>query len=136
MLHRHRGGIGDVRADITHLHDITEHLPTERFRNDLLRDNTGRDTSRGFAGTAATAAAVIAETVLRVEAVIGMTGAIQLGDVTVILAPLIGVADQNREAGAGRAAFEDAGQNLRQIGFIPLRDNMALPRPTAVEIDQ
>jgi len=44
-----------------------------------------------------------------------------LGDGGVILAALVGVADQQRDGGAGGAAFVDAGQNLDVVGFATRR---------------
>ena len=40
----------------------------------------------------------------------------------VVLAALVGVADQERDRRAGGLAFVDAGEDLDRVGFLPLRD--------------
>jgi hypothetical protein len=51
-----------------------------------------------------------------------VAGAKGVGDVRVILAARILVADQQRDRRTGRAALENAGEDLHRIGFAPLRD--------------
>lgn len=70
----------------------------------------------------------MAKTVLGVERVIGMTGAIERGDIGVVFAPLILIPDQDREkTGASCAPLEDTRQNLGQIVFRPLGDDDFAP---------
>mgnify|MGYP000675230201 CR=1 FL=1 len=63
-----------------------------------------------------------------------MAGPVQILDVGVVAAALIGIADQNRQARPGRATFEDAGKNLRFVRLLPLGDDFALSRAAALEV--
>jgi hypothetical protein len=56
-------------------------------------------------------------------------------DIRVVFALLIGVAHQDGDAGAGGAALEDAGQNLRLVRLFALRDDVTLTRTAPAEID-
>ncbi len=51
-----------------------------------------------------------------------MAGPKALGDVAVVLAALVGVADQQGNRRAGGLALVDAGKNFDRIGLAPLRD--------------
>ena len=63
---------------------------------------------RGFACAAAPAPAIVAQPVFRIIGVIGMAGAVGVGDLGIILRPLVGVLDQQRDRRARGGAFEHA----------------------------
>ena len=50
-----------------------------------------------------------------------MAGAELLGDLRVVLAARVGVADQQRDRRAGGEAFVDAAEDLDLVGLVPLR---------------
>src|SRR5439155_18136144 len=60
-------------------------------------------------------------------------GAKGLADVAVVLAALVGIADQQADRRAGGAAFVDAGEDLRRIGLVALRHVPRGAGTTAVE---
>ena len=57
-----------------------------------------------------------------------------VGDGTVVLAARVHVADQERDRGAGAAAFVHAGQDFDLIGLAPLRGVARAPGGAAREI--
>ena len=63
-----------------------------------------------------------------------MTGPELLGDPVVVLAARVGVADQQGDRRAGRAAFVDAAQDLDGIGLVPLRRVARAAGGAALEI--
>ena len=65
-----------------------------------------------------------------------MTRPVEVLDVAVVLAALVLIANQNGETRPGRAAFKQAGENLGRVGLIALRDDVTLPRPPPIEIDE
>ena len=88
---------------------------------------------RGFAGRTAAATAIVAQPVFRIIGVIGMAGAVGVGDLGIILRPLIGVLDQQRNRRAGGGAFEHARQDAHRIGFLALGGELVLPRLARIE---
>ena len=102
----------------------------------LLGDGPGGDPADRFAGAGSAAAAIVAEAVLGVEGEVGVAGAILVLDVAVIAAALIGVAKEDADRGAVGLALEDAGPDFRQVLFLPLRDDLRLPRPAAAQVGQ
>src|SRR6478752_6400902 len=92
--------------------------------------------SGSFTRARTTSTPVVTEPVLGVVSVVGVSGSVLVLDRGVVLASLILVANQNREARAGGAPFEHAAQNLRGVGFLPLGDQTTLAGLAAVEVDQ
>ncbi|RMR61225.1 hypothetical protein ALP83_00869 [Pseudomonas syringae pv. actinidiae] len=88
----------------------------------------------GFPCRTATAAAVIADTVLVVVGVIGMGWTEQVLDGRVVLGLLVSVADQQAYGGTGGFALEDAGEDLDLIGLLTLRGMAAGARLAPVQI--
>ena len=97
------------------------------MRNELLRDGAGRDARHGLAGAAPATAAVVAPAELRVERVVGVPRPVHVLDVAVVARALVLVANDDRDGGAGRLAFEHTGEDLGRVGFFALRDDLALP---------
>jgi hypothetical protein len=73
-------------------------VPCASFGQPLLGDGAGRDHGRGQAGRGAAAAARVAQAVLLQVGVVGVAGAELLADLAVVLAALVGVADQQAMA--------------------------------------
>jgi hypothetical protein len=66
--------------------------------------------------------------------VVGVAGAEGLQDVAVVLAALVGVADQQGDRRAGGPALVHAGEDLHRVGFVALRDELAGAGAAAVQI--
>ena len=99
----------------------------------LPGDGARGDAHRGLARRLPAAAAVVADAVLLPVRVVGVAGAERVGDVRVVLAALVLVADQQRDRRARRAALEHAGQDLDGVGLAPLRHVPRRAGPAAVE---
>ncbi len=76
----------------------------------------------------------VANTVLLPIAVVGMPRAEGVDDVAVILAALVGIANQQRNRRAGGGAFVDAGEYFHLIGLAPLRGMPAFAGGTTIEV--
>src|SRR5437899_7150179 len=57
-----------------------------------------------------------------------------LGDISIVLAALVFIADQQRDWGAGGLALVHAGQNLNRIGFLALRDVARRARLASIQL--
>ncbi|ABA48712.1 hypothetical protein BURPS1710b_1866 [Burkholderia pseudomallei 1710b] len=114
---------------------VAAHLDAEALAQPLLRDRAGADDGRRQPRGRAAAAAIVAHAVLLPVGVIGMARAERLGDVAVVLAALVGVADQERDRRAGRHALEHAGQDLDLVGLLTLRDVARRAGLAAVELE-
>src|SRR5690606_8181951 len=79
-------------------------------------------------------AARVANAVLLPVGVVGVAGAELRGDVRVVLAALVGVADQQRDRGAGGAALVDAGKDLHLVGLAPRRGVARLAGGAALQV--
>ncbi len=104
------------------------------FRQPLLGDGAGRHGGRRQPGRGSAPAARIADAVLVPVGIVGMARAEALGDVRVILAALVGVADQQGDGRARGTAFIDAGEDLHRIGLGALGDVAAGAGPAAVQV--
>src|SRR5207248_2964423 len=80
--------------------------------------------------------AVVAEAVPGVEGVVGVAGAVLVLDVAVVLAALVGVAEQDADRRAVGATLEDARPNLRLVVLAALRDDLRLPRAPPAQVGQ
>ena len=100
----------------------------------LLRDRARGDAHGGLARRLPSAAAVVADAVLLPVRVVGVAGTERVGDVRVVLAARVLVADQQRDRRAGRAAFEHAGEDLHRVRLAPLRDVPRRAGPAAIEL--
>src|SRR5262249_35142714 len=127
--------IADGRDDLADLLDVAQHAHP-LLSQQLLRDGAGGNTTDGLARRRPAAAAVVAETVAGVEGEIGVAGAILGLDVGVILAALVGVAEQDADRRAVGAALEDAGPDLRHVLLLALGHDLRLPRPAAAQVRQ
>src|SRR6185437_2657509 len=76
------------------------------------------------------------QTVLGIEREISVAGTILVLDVAVIVAALVGIAEQDRDGSAVRHALENAGPDFRRVLFLTLGDEFRLPRPAAAQVGQ
>ena len=100
----------------------------------LPRDRPGRHAHRRLARRLAAAAAIVADAVLLPVRVVGMAGTKRVGDVRVVLAARVDVADEKRDRRPRRAALEHAGENFHGVRLAPLRDVARRPGTAAIEL--
>jgi hypothetical protein len=127
----------DIRAvDAVHAHPGHVAANFDPWRNRLDR-LAGKATCRhprcGLACGRTPAATRIADAVFEPVADVGVTGAEFLGDVAVVLGPLVGVLDHELHRGARRLPLVDAREDAHLVGFAPLRGELVLPRFASVE---
>src|SRR5258706_4448502 len=96
-------------------------------------DGAGGNAHRGLARRLPAAAAVITNAVFLPIRVIGVARPERVGDVRVILAARILVADEQRDRRAGRAALENSGEDFDGVRLASLRDMPRSSRTAAVE---
>jgi hypothetical protein len=100
----------------------------------LLGHGTGGHHRCGEPRGRAPAAARVAQAVFVKVGVVGMAGTEGLQDVAVVLAALVGVADQQGNRCAGGLALVHAGEDLDRVGLVALRDELAGAGAAAVQI--
>ena len=117
---------------------ICRHVAGERrsavLAQPLARDRRRADGRCREARRRAAAAARVAQAVLVVVGVVGVAGTERVEQVRVVLAALIGVADQERDRRPGRSALEDAGEDLDLVLLLALGDVARGARPAPVEL--
>lgn len=106
----------------------------ERFFQPFFGNRAGGNAGCGFAGGAAAAAAVVADAVFVPIGVVGVAGAELPGDVAVVFAALVGIADKQGNRCAGGSAFKHAGKDFHFVGFAPLGNVAAGAGFAAVEV--
>ena len=120
-------------VDAGELRHLRVHRDAE-IRQHLRRHGTTGDTREGLATAGATAAAVVTEAVLLIEAVIGVTRTEHVGDVRVVLTVLITVPDHHRDRRTGRLSLEDTREDLDPVVLLPLGGLQILTRLPPVHI--
>jgi hypothetical protein len=103
---------------------------SQAFPQIFARDRSGSDAHRRLPRRRSSAAAIIANAVFLLVAVVGMAWTELVLDIAVIMRTLIGVFDQQADRRAGRFAFEDAGKYSHPVCFIALC-SMARPARSA-----
>ena len=119
--------------DRPELRQIAAHLDAMALAQPLLRDGAGRDAHGGFARGLAAAAAIVADAVLLPVRVVRVAGTERLLDRAVILAALVGVADQQSDRRAGRAALEHAREDLDRVALLALGHEPRRPGFAAIQ---
>jgi hypothetical protein len=135
LLERDRAGIGDLGDDVADLSYVTDDFAAERFCDQLFGNDAGGDPRHRLSSARPPTAAVVAKAVLLVVGVVGVPGPVLVLDVRVVLALLVGVAHQNRDAGAGGAPLENASQDFGLVLFFALRDDVTLTGAAAHQVD-
>src|SRR5947207_2008023 len=107
----------DVRAE---LRQMAADFDTESLMQPLACDRARGDANRGLARRLPAATAIVANAVLLPIRVIGVAGTKGIGDVRVVFAARILIADQQRDWRSRRSAFEHAGQNFDGLGLTAL----------------
>src|SRR5690348_8399582 len=138
------GGKKGIRVDVrptlewndvgAELGQMTANLDAMALVQPFACDRARGDPYGGLARRLPASAAIIAYSVFLPIRVIGVTGTKGIGDVRVVLAPRILVADQKRNRRSGGAALEHAGQYLDGIGLPALTHMPRRARTAAVEI--
>ena len=103
-------------------------------RQPFLGDHRGGHAHGGFARRRAPAAARIADAVFLPVAVVRMAGTELCGDVAVVLAARVGIADQQGDGCTGGLAFVHATEYLDLVGFTARGGMARLARGTPVQV--
>ena len=120
-------------VDTGKLRHLRVHRDAE-IRQHLRRHGTTGDTCEGLATAGATAAAVVTETVLLIETVIGVARTEHVGDVRVVLTVLVTVSHHHRDRRTGRLSLEDTGEDLDPVVLLSLGGLQILARLPPVHI--
>ena len=95
--------------ELAHLAYPADDFGAELLAQPFFGHGAGGHAGGGFARRTAAAAAIIADAVFMPIGVVGMAGAELLGDIAVVAAALVGVADEEGDGRAGGAPFKHAG---------------------------
>src|SRR6185312_635949 len=116
------------------LRQVAAHTHAMTFGQPLLGDHRGGHAHGGFARRGAAAATRVADAVLLPVGVVGMAGAEGRGYVAVVLAALVGVADQERDRRACGPALVHPRQDLHLVRLAALRGMARLAGGATVEV--
>ena len=106
--------------DLAELHEVAAHGDAVGLVQPFLGDGACRHAACRLARRGTAAAAIVADAVFLPVGVVGVAGTEGVGDIAVVLAALVFVADQQRDGRAGGFAFEHAGQDLHRVRFAAL----------------
>ena len=95
--------------ELAHLAHPADDFGAELLAQPFFGHGTGGHAGGGFARRASATAAIVADAVFVPIGVVGMARAELLGDVAVVAAALVGVADEEGDGRAGGAPFKHAG---------------------------
>ena len=101
----------------------------------LFRNCGSGDTTDRLAGTGATAALPVSNSVFRLVGVVGMGGAEFLAHFRVGFGTSIFVADENTDRRSEGLSFKRTGENFSLVGFVSRRCDLTLSGATPVEVD-
>src|SRR5690348_3341662 len=99
---------------------MTANFDAATLAQPLARNRAGGHAHGRLARRLPAAAAIVANAVLLPIRVVGVTGTKGIGNVRVVLAARILIADQERDRRSRRQAFEHAGQNFDGVGLAAL----------------
>ena len=99
-----------------------------------LRKRTCRHTRSRLARTAASAASIVADTVLMEVGKVRMSRTKNIFDVGVVFALLVGVVDYHRYGCAGAFAFENTAEYFNLVRLFTRGFKLALARFSAIEL--
>lgn len=122
------------RADRPQLGKVATHRDPQALVQVLLGDGTRGDAHGGFPRRGAPAAAIISPAVLVLIAVVGVRGTEPVGNLGVVLGPLIDVLDHEMDWRSGGPALEHAGEKAHLVGFAPLGGVTRLSRSAPLQV--
>src|SRR5690606_29548853 len=120
--------------DLADLHHAAVKAGAEFLVQPLLGHGTRGHGGRGETGRRTPAAARITDAVFLPVGVVGVAGAEGARDLAVVLAALVGVADQQADRRAGGLALVHAAQDLHRVGLVALGDELAGAGAAAVQV--
>ena len=120
-------------VDAGKLRHLGVHRDAE-IRQHLRRDGTTGNPREGLATAGATATAVVAEAILLIEAVIGVSRTEHVGDIRVVLTVLVTVSNHHRDRRTGRLSLENTREDLDLVVLLPLGSLQILARLPPVHI--
>ena len=130
----HRVPVERVRHDLADLRQVAAHAHAVMPGQPFLGDHRGSHAHGGLARRGAPAAARVADAIFLPVGVVGVAGTEGLLDLAIVLAALVGVADQQRDRRTGGLAPVDPGEDLHLVRLVPLRGVAAAPGGAALEI--
>ncbi|CNU74083.1 Uncharacterised protein [Salmonella enterica subsp. enterica serovar Bovismorbificans] len=110
----------NLQRNVAHLGQAAADFDAELFRQVFLGDRPCRYAHRGFTRGRTSTATVIAQAVFLLIGVIRVSRTKNIFNRAVVLRALIGVFNQQANAGAGRHAIKHAGENFYLIRFAAL----------------
>ncbi|ABU76158.1 hypothetical protein ESA_00888 [Cronobacter sakazakii ATCC BAA-894] len=130
----HLRPVFDLQRNITHLGQTGANDDAEFLRQILFGNGTCRHAHGGFTRGRAPAAAIITQAIFLFVGVIGVSWTEHIFNRAVILGALIGIFNQQADAGAGGHALKHAGENFHLIRLAALRGVTGSAWAAAVEI--
>ena len=124
----------DRQRNVAHLGQTAADHDAKFLLQVFLSNGPCRHAHRGFTRGRTSAAAIVAEAILLFVGVVGVARTEDVFDGAVVLGALIGVFNQQTNAGAGGAAFKDAGENFDLVRLATLRGVARGARTTTVEV--
>ena len=134
LLESDQGRVGHIRDDGSDLRDVGQHFDPAAFAQNLFGDRPRGHASRRFSRAAATAAAIVAPSVLGREPEVGVPRPKHVLEMAIVFGPRVAIADEDSDRRTGGSAFEDPTQNLWLVGLSTLAHEVTLPRPASNQI--
>jgi hypothetical protein len=122
------GEVGERGDDVGDLGDPGDDLDAVQAGQEVLGEGAGGDAADGLAGGGPAAAGDGAQAEFGVVGVVGVRGSVELGEVVVVVAAGVAVADQHGDRGAeGELGFGlEAAQDLDLVGLLARAGELAL----------
>ena len=130
----HRRPVKPGRAVLAQLGQVPAHRDPVALGQPFLGDHPGRHPHGGLTGRGTAATARVTDTVFVPVGIVGMARTELRGDVAVVLAALVGVADQQRDRGASGQALVHPGQDFHLVGLTALGGVARAPGGAALQI--
>src|SRR5512140_3586673 len=119
--------------EIADLHGAALHAHADPLE-DPARERAGGDAPHRFAPARAAAPAVVAHAVLLPVGEVGVSWAVEIAQLIIVLRARVHAPHDERDRGAGGHALEDAGEDLDLVGLLALGRDRALAGLPAVEV--
>ena len=122
------------QRDIAHLGQATANHNTEFRGEEFLGNRPGGHAHGGFTRRGTTAAAIVAQTIFLLVGVVSVSRTENVLNGAVVLRTLVGILNQQANAGPGGHALEYAGEDLHLVRLAALGGIARGSRTTAIEI--
>ena len=126
--------IFDSQRNIPHLGQAAANHNPEFRGEEFLGNRSGSHAHSGFTGRGTTAAAIVAQAIFLFVGVVSVARAENVFNRAVILRTLIGILNQQTNAGPGSHPLEYAGEDFNLVRFAALGSIARCSRTSAIEI--